>query len=87
VAQRLMTDGFGGMFSMKLHGDHREMNAFVNAVRLGAIGVSLGDLRTLVYPMPKRNNLIRISVGCEDSEDLISDFEQALTKLPAAAAA
>jgi methionine-gamma-lyase len=87
IARRLMSAGFGGMFSMKLHGDQREMNAFVNAVRLGAIAVSLGDLRTLVYPMPKRDNLIRISVGCEDSEDVISDFEQALTNVPTAAAA
>jgi methionine-gamma-lyase len=87
IARQLMTAGFGGMFSMKLHGDHREMNAFVNAVRLGAIAVSLGDLRTLVYPMPKRNNLIRVSVGCEDSEDLIADFRQALTSVGAPAAA
>jgi methionine-gamma-lyase len=79
LASHVMADGFGGMFSMKLHGDHREMNAFVNAVRVGAIAVSLGDLRTLVYPMPKRNNLIRVSVGCEDVDDLIEDFEQALT--------
>ena len=87
AAKKLMSDGFGGMLSMKLHGGHREMNAFVNAVRLGAIAVSLGDLRTLVYPMPKRNNLIRVSVGCEDSEDLIADFRQALTSVGAPAAA
>jgi methionine-gamma-lyase len=28
--------------------------------------------------MPKRDNLIRVSVGCEDTDDLIADFEQAL---------
>ncbi|MBA3735861.1 MAG: aminotransferase class I/II-fold pyridoxal phosphate-dependent enzyme [Actinobacteria bacterium] len=79
VAMRLMGSRFGGMLSMKLHGGAEAMNTFVNAVRLGAIAVSLGDLRTLVYPMPKRDNLIRVSVGCEDIEDLIADFEQALS--------
>jgi cystathionine beta-lyase/cystathionine gamma-synthase len=87
LASRSLTRGYGGMFSMKLRGDHREMNAFVNAVRLGAIAVSLGDLRTLVYPMPKRNNLIRVSVGCEDTDDLIADFEQALAHVRVDAAA
>jgi methionine-gamma-lyase len=79
TAARLMDSGFGGMFSMKLHGGTEAMNTFVNSVRLGAIAVSLGDLRTLVYPMPKRDNLIRISVGCEDTADLIADFDQALS--------
>jgi methionine-gamma-lyase len=87
VAARDMPRGFGGMLAMKLHGDHREMNAFVNAVRIGAIAVSLGDLRTLVYPMPKRGNLIRVSVGCEDTDDLIEDFEQALSRVGVHAAA
>ena len=45
-------------------------DAFTDALRMGAIAVSLGDLKTLVYPMPKRDNLIRLSVGIEDVEDL-----------------
>lgn len=81
VAARLMGSGFGGMLSMKLHGGSEAMNTFVNSVRLGAIAVSLGDLRTLVYPMPKRDNLIRVSVGCEDTDDLFADFEQALSRV------
>jgi methionine-gamma-lyase len=87
LARRLLTDGFGGMFSMKLRGDREMMNAFTNAARIGAIGVSLGDVRTLVYPMPKRNNIIRISTGCEDIGDLIADFEQALSHVATHAAA
>jgi cystathionine beta-lyase/cystathionine gamma-synthase len=87
LANRLVGPGFGGMLSLKLHGDHHEMNAFINAVRIGAIAVSLGDVRTLVYPMPKRDNLIRVSVGCENIEDLMADFEQALAKVGVHAAA
>jgi cystathionine beta-lyase/cystathionine gamma-synthase len=34
--------------------------------------------------MPKRDNLIRVSVGCEDSDDLIRDFEQALERASSA---
>jgi methionine-gamma-lyase len=42
------------------------------------LGVSLGDVYTLVYPRPKNGNLLRVSVGCEDIEDIIADFEHAL---------
>jgi methionine-gamma-lyase len=54
------------------------MYAFTDALRMCAIAVSLGDLKTLVYPMPKRDNLIRLSVGCEDIEDLLGDLELGL---------
>ena len=78
LAKRLLPDGFGGMLSLRLHGGLDEMNRVVNRVELGGIAVSLGDVKTLVYPMPKRHNLIRVSVGCEDLGDLVADFEQAL---------
>jgi len=87
LAATLMTSGFGGMFSMKLRGGYDAMNTFVNSIKLGAIAVSLGDLRTLVYPMPKRENLIRVSVGCEDADDLIADFDQALSRVKVRATA
>ena len=31
-------------------------------------------------PRPKNNNLIRVSVGCEEIEDIVADFEQALSR-------
>ena len=58
----------------KLHTVHH----LVDRAELGGIAVSLGDVKTLVYPMPKRDNLIRVSVGCEGLADLVADFEQAL---------
>ena len=54
------------------------MFEFANRLRLCSIAVSLGDVFTLVYPMPKRDDLIRISVGCEDAADIVADFGQAL---------
>lgn len=80
VAGRLLERGFGGMLSFRLRGGTEAMNRFANALELCAIAVSLGDVRTLVYPMPKRSDLIRVSVGCEDVADVVADFEQALAR-------
>jgi len=41
--------------------------------------VSLGDVFTLVYPQPRRGDLIRVSVGCEDVDDIVADFETSLS--------
>ncbi len=78
LALSLLKDGFGGMMAIKIKGGTAEMNAFCNAVQLADIGVSLGDLYTLVYPKPNNGNLIRISIGCEHADDISDDFEQAL---------
>lgn len=81
VAERLLGDRVGGMMAIRLHGGREAMNGFANGLRLCELAVSLGDVFTLVYPMPKRGDLIRISVGCEDGDDLIADFAQALAPL------
>lgn len=86
LAVEQLVDGFGGMLSVHLHGGADQMNAFANATKLSGVAVSLGDLKTLVYPMPKRDNLIRVSVGCEDTADIIADFEQALAAVQTVAA-
>jgi methionine-gamma-lyase len=78
VATSMGMTEFGGMMSIRLHGGAEAMERFAAALRLSAIAVSLGDVRTLVYPMPKRDNLIRLSVGCEDIEDLIADYDHGL---------
>lgn len=81
LARELLGDRFGGMISMRLKGGVAEMNRFANALKLADLGVSLGDVYTLAYPQPGRDNLIRISVGCEDSEDIVADFRQALNQI------
>lgn len=78
LAAKLLPDGFGGMMAIRLHGDAETMGRFAAALKLSAIAVSLGDVHTLVYPMPKRDNLIRLSIGCEDTDDLVADYAQAL---------
>lgn len=78
LAQGLLDRGFGGMLSFRLAGGEEALYAFTDALQMCAIAVSLGDLKTLVYPMPKRDNLIRVSVGCEDVDDLLADVERGL---------
>jgi methionine-gamma-lyase len=78
LARSLLGDRFGGMLSFRLRGGEAELRAFADALELSAIAVSLGDLFTLVYPQPKRDCLIRVSVGCEDVDDVLEDFERGL---------
>jgi cystathionine beta-lyase/cystathionine gamma-synthase len=76
VATRLIEGPGGGMLSFRMHRGIDDMAAFTDHLQLCDIGVSLGDVFTLVYPQPKRDGLIRVSVGCEDVDDLIEDFER-----------
>jgi methionine-gamma-lyase len=86
--------GAGSTFSLYLKGGEREAFAFLDALRIAKLAVSLGGTETLashpaamthlsVAPARKAalgitDSLVRISIGIEDADDLISDFEQAL---------
>lgn len=77
---------FGGMISLSLAGGRPAFGPFLNALRLCTIAVSLGDCSTLVWPWPA-GNLIRISTGLEDFDDLARDVSLALDAcVPAAVA-
>ena len=78
LAKTLLPQGYGGILSFRIKGGADEMNRFANSHDLFGRGVSLGDVYTLVYPQPWRDNLIRISVGCEDADDIVAEFELAL---------
>lgn len=79
IARRLIDGPGGGMLTFRMHGGIDAMTAFTDHLALCDVGVSLGDVFTLVYPQPKRDGLIRVSVGCEDVADLIEDFERGLS--------
>ncbi len=80
VIARHQIDGPGGaMLTFQPRGGSAGMAAFTDHLRLCDIGVSLGDVHTLVYPQPKRGGLVRVSVGCEDVEDLLEDFALGLS--------
>ena len=78
LAKSSLPNGCGGIISFRIKGGADEMNRFSNSHELFGKGVSLGDVFTLVYPQPWRDNLIRISVGCEDAGDIIEEFDKAL---------
>jgi len=86
--------GAGSTFSLYLKGGEKEAFAFLDALRIAKLAVSLGGTETLashpaamthlsVPEARKRalgitDNLVRISIGVEDADDLIADFEEAL---------
>jgi cystathionine gamma-synthase/cystathionine gamma-lyase len=88
--------GFGGMISFKIKGGYDEVNKFVTSLKIFSLAESLGGVESLVsYPAAmthasipaeereKRgitDNLVRLSIGIEDAEDLLEDIEQALVK-------
>jgi cystathionine gamma-synthase len=84
-------DGFGAMISFDVHGGVPAADSVCAHVRLITDATSLGGVESLIerrakYPVDAANgtpaNLIRLSVGIEDVEDLWSDLEQALGAIP-----
>ena len=86
--------GAGSTFSLYLKGGEREAFAFLDALKVAKLAVSLGGTETLASAPAAMThlsvaddrkaqlgitaNLVRISVGVERAEDLIADFRQAL---------
>lgn len=86
--------GAGSTFSLYLKGGEKEAFAFLDALKIAKLAVSLGGTETLAsapaamthlsVPDERKqalgitDNLVRISIGVEDADDLIADFKQAL---------
>jgi len=86
--------GAGSTFSLFLKGGEAEAFRFLDALKIAKLAVSLGGTETLAshpagmthlsVPEARKqalgitDNLVRISIGVEDPDDLIADFEQAL---------
>ncbi|ACY15913.1 trans-sulfuration enzyme family protein [Haliangium ochraceum] len=93
IAKRHMR-GFGGVVSFLVKGDLDSTSRFIDACTLPVIGPSLGGVESLIeqpalmsfYELSTeqrlaigiRDNLVRLSVGVEETEDLIADLTQAL---------
>jgi cystathionine gamma-synthase len=86
VACRQMTRGFGGMMSLLVRGDFATAKAVATRLRTFTAATSLGGVESLVEhrasvegphsAVPR--NLLRLSIGLEDPNDLIADLEAAL---------
>ena len=94
VAARQMTGGFGGMLSFEVMGGVQAAREVARRTRLFTLAESLGGVESLIelpalmthasLPTERReeigidDGLIRLSVGIEETEDLIADIDQAL---------
>ncbi len=88
-------NGYGGILSLDLAADIDPIQ-FLNALDLVICATHLGDTRTLALPvastiyfensaqqrqeMGVNDNMIRMSIGIEDLDDIVADFEQAFAR-------
>jgi methionine-gamma-lyase len=86
--------GAGSTFSVFIKGGEAESFRFLDALKIAKLAVSLGGTETLAshpaamthlsVPQERKDalgitdNLVRISIGIEDADDLIADFGEAL---------
>lgn len=88
--------GFGSMLSFEINGGMEQLKTFVGQLELFSLAESLGGVESLMcHPSSMTHRamsdeaqaeagisplLLRVSVGLEDSQDLIADLEQAFKK-------
>lgn len=93
LATKLM-DGYGGMISMFIDGDLEKTRHFLENVEIFALAESLGGVESLIehpaimthasIPAEQRealgihDNFVRLSIGIEDTDDLIKALDRAL---------
>ncbi|OZB14032.1 MAG: O-acetylhomoserine aminocarboxypropyltransferase [Rhodobacterales bacterium 34-62-10] len=91
--------GAGGLFTVALKGGYGACVKFVDSLELFSHVANLGDTRSLVIHSASTThrqlseaqqvaagagpNVVRISIGIEDANDLIADLDQALNKASA----
>jgi cystathionine gamma-synthase len=88
VAAKQMQGGFGGMLSIRVRGGEAAAIATAAHIALWKRATSLGGTESLVEHRasvegagtPAPPDLLRLSVGIEDTDDLIADLEQALAR-------
>ena len=90
IAAKQMS-GFGGMVSFRLRGGEEQALQVCERARLFTLAESLGGVESLIEhpgrmthasaagsPLEVPADLVRLSVGIEDVDDLLADLEQAL---------
>jgi len=98
-AKHICPKGAGAIFTFAMKGGYEACVKFVNALGLFSHVANLGDTRSLVIHSastthrqltPEQraaagasDNVVRLSIGIEDVEDIIADLDQALAKATA----
>jgi O-acetylhomoserine (thiol)-lyase len=96
TAERLLTNGYGSVLSFGIRGGSTAAERFINSVELASHLANVGDAKTLViHPASTTHqqlnaeeqqsagvtdDLIRVSVGIEHIDDIITDFETAFAR-------
>ncbi|MBY8975408.1 aminotransferase class I/II-fold pyridoxal phosphate-dependent enzyme [Rhodobacteraceae bacterium NNCM2] len=96
LVKKLYPRGAGALFTIKLKGGYDACIKFVDSLELFSHVANLGDARSLVIHSASTthrqltdeqreaagagNDVVRLSIGIEDVEDLIADLDQALAK-------
>ncbi len=96
VARRLLKNGFGGMVVFGIKGGYEAGERFINSLGLISHLANVGDAKSLaLHPASTSHSqlseeqqrasgltpeLVRLSIGIENAEDILADIEQALEK-------
>jgi cystathionine gamma-synthase len=86
IAKKQMTNGYGGVLSILVNGNDTDAKKVATSLKLFVPATSMGGVESLVEHRATvegpqslvQPNLLRLSVGIEDVEDLIQDLEHAL---------
>jgi O-acetylhomoserine (thiol)-lyase len=97
LAQKYMPNGTSGVISFGVKGGRETVSKFIDSLKLCANAVHVADTKTCVlYPAGTSHrqmsdeqlekagigaDMIRLSVGIEDAQDIIGDIKQALEKI------
>ncbi|MCH2084314.1 MAG: O-acetylhomoserine aminocarboxypropyltransferase/cysteine synthase [Saprospiraceae bacterium] len=96
-AKKYLRNGFGGVLSFTIKGSKEQATKFVDSLQLVSHLANVGDAKTLIIQPSATThqqltdeeqhtagvlpNALRVSVGIEHIDDILADFEQALTKV------
>jgi O-acetylhomoserine (thiol)-lyase len=97
LAKKYLKNGFGAVLSFELKGEKEETKTFVDSLELVSHVANVGDAKTLIIQPAATThqqlsideqltagvtpNLLRVSVGIENIDDIKADFEQAFKKV------
>ena len=95
-SKRICPNGAGGLFTVALKGGYKACIKFVESLEIFSHVANLGDARSLVIHSASTTHrqldaeqqkaagaspqIVRISIGIEDADDIIADLDQALNK-------
>ena len=93
---RICPNGAGALFTFAIKGGYENCVKLINSVELFSHVANLGDARSLIIHSASTthrqltdeqraaagalDNVVRVSIGIEDADDIIADLDQALTK-------